>query len=107
MPTQSIQKLDAFTVAASAESQNRERDQNREMRRKADKGKSAAATPAPSEPSAAEDFHTSQIVDSSTMVELLSHRSLVSGQARFLLQSPSKAPALRQKAGAKKLDKTA
>ncbi len=107
MATQSIQKLDGFTVAASSESQNREREQARDFRRKGEKNKLVQAAPAPVQEAPAEELQASQIVDSSTVVELLSHRPTASGQARFLVQPPSKAPALRQKAGGKKLDKTA
>ena len=108
MATDSVHKIDAYTVAAAAESQNRERNSERRNRRVAAKEK--AAPPSPTKVTAeipAVDLGSSQIVDSSTVVELLAHRPNPNPQARFLRSAPTKTGPERLISVAKKLDRSA
>ncbi len=108
MATDSIPKLDSYNVAAAAESQNRERNRDRGVRKGPSKERAApSAEAAPAPTSSAPDLASSQIVDSSTVIELLSHRPLPNPQARFLSKPAPKASRDRRNSDGKKLDKSA
>lgn len=108
MATESIHKLDSHTVAASADTQNRERNRDRRKGKAVEKEKpftTAETKPAVETPGP--DLGSSQIVDSSTVIELLAHRPLPNTHARFLSKSPPRANPDRRNPGGKKLDKSA
>lgn len=108
MAADAIQRIDAYSVAQATESQNQERERRRESARDRDRGKGpfpktdaqASAEPAPPPAS-------SQIIDSSTVAQLLSRPVVPAGRARFLSPT-SRAPGEnRRKTDAKKLDRSA
>jgi hypothetical protein len=109
MATEAIPKIDAFSVAAAAESANQERGRDRAKPKAAAKPKPAPLpeSPAAEVPPVADALSTSQYVDSSTVVELLAHRPSPSPQARFLSPARPKASSGRRISDGKKLDKSA
>lgn len=109
MATDAIKKIDPYTIAPVAESQNRERNRDRGGKPRPDKntpGYLPEKTAAKDEP-AGPEVPAGQIVDSSTVVELLSHQPKPQLHARFLPRAPKKGSEERRKTDAKKLDKSA
>lgn len=108
MATESIPKLDSYNVAAAAESQNRDRQRQRGNCKPPSKDKAAPAPEAaPAQTVIGPDLGSSQIVDSSTVIELLAHRPLPNTHARFLSKPPPRAGLDRRNSDGKKLDKSA
>lgn len=107
MATESIPKLDGYKVAAAAEPQNRERNRERGNRKAPPKDKAAPLESVSVPTTSAPDLASSQIVDSTTVIELLSHRPLPNTHARFLAKPPPKASPDRRNSDGKKLDKSA
>ena len=109
MATDAITKIDPYTIAQVAESQNRERNRDRGTKRRAEKDKPGFAPEPPTAKTEAvvPDVPAGQIIDSLTVIALLAHQPKPPVHARFLARTPKKGMEDRRKTDAKKLDKSA